>query len=70
MERRKMLLKMVIAAMIIFSASAHAIWSPDWQVEFTDELDSGGGCLTTASAMGDALLARLPAAGVTFEIED
>ena len=35
-----------------------------------DELASGGGCLTPASAMGRALLARLPAAGVTFEIDD
>jgi len=35
-----------------------------------DELGRGGGCLTPASAMGSALLARLPAAGVTFELED
>jgi short subunit dehydrogenase-like uncharacterized protein len=33
-----------------------------------DELTSGGGCLTPASAMGSALLARLPGAGVTFEL--
>jgi short subunit dehydrogenase-like uncharacterized protein len=36
-----------------------------------DALGVGGGFFTPASAMGDALLARLPAnAGVTFEIED
>jgi short subunit dehydrogenase-like uncharacterized protein len=36
-----------------------------------DELTSGGGCLTPASAMGGALLARLPAnAGVRFDLED
>ena len=36
-----------------------------------DELTSGGGCLTPASAMGDALLTRLPAnAGVCFDLED
>lgn len=36
----------------------------------SDELTSGGGCLTPASAMGSALLARLlPNAGVTFEID-
>ena len=36
-----------------------------------DELASGGGCLTPASAMGGALLARLPAnAGVRFDLED
>jgi short subunit dehydrogenase-like uncharacterized protein len=36
-----------------------------------DALPLAGGCWTPASAMGDALLARLPAnAGVTFEIED
>lgn len=35
-----------------------------------DELRPGGGCLTPASAMGGALLARLPAAGVTFELDD
>ena len=36
-----------------------------------DALPAGGGCWTPASAMGDALLARLAAnAGVTFEIED
>jgi hypothetical protein len=52
MERRKMFLKMLIAAMIIFSANAHAIWSPDWQVEFTDELDSGGVVLKDKYAIG------------------
>jgi len=35
-----------------------------------DELRPAGGCLTPASAMGGALLARLPAAGVTFELDD
>jgi short subunit dehydrogenase-like uncharacterized protein len=35
-----------------------------------DPLDVGGGLWTPASAMGEALLARLPRAGVTFEIED
>lgn len=36
-----------------------------------DERVSGGGCLTPAAAMGNALLARLPAhAGVTFDLED
>jgi short subunit dehydrogenase-like uncharacterized protein len=36
-----------------------------------DQLPATGGCWTPASAMGDALLARLGAnAGVTFEIED
>ena len=36
-----------------------------------DALEVGGGFFTPASAMGDALLARLPVnAGVTFEIED
>ncbi len=35
-----------------------------------DSLDVGGGLWTPASAMGEALLARLPRAGVTFEIED
>jgi len=36
-----------------------------------DPLGVGGGFFTPASAMGDALLERLPAnAGVTFEIED
>jgi len=36
-----------------------------------DALDVGGGFFTPASAMGDALLARLPVnAGVTFELED
>jgi len=35
-----------------------------------DELGPGGGCLPPASAMGGALLARLPAAGVTFELDD
>ena len=34
-----------------------------------DELPVEGGVWTPASAMGDALLARLPKAGVTFEIE-
>ncbi|MEE3326279.1 MAG: saccharopine dehydrogenase NADP-binding domain-containing protein [Myxococcota bacterium] len=35
-----------------------------------DELASGGGCLTPASAMGGALLSRLPAhAGVSFDLE-
>jgi short subunit dehydrogenase-like uncharacterized protein len=35
-----------------------------------DEPSSGGGCLTPASAMGSALLARLPEnAGVTFDLE-
>ena len=34
-----------------------------------DELSSGGGVLTPAAAMGDALLGRLPEnAGLTFEI--
>jgi short subunit dehydrogenase-like uncharacterized protein len=35
-----------------------------------DELEVGGGLATPASALGDALLARLPRAGVTFRIED
>jgi short subunit dehydrogenase-like uncharacterized protein len=35
-----------------------------------DELGPGGGCLTPASAMGSALLARLPAAGVSVELDD
>ncbi len=36
-----------------------------------DDLRSGGGCLTPASAMGSALFARLPEnAGVRFELED
>lgn len=35
-----------------------------------DERVSGGGCLTPAAAMGAALLARLPSAGVRFEIEE
>jgi short subunit dehydrogenase-like uncharacterized protein len=36
-----------------------------------DALPVAGGCWTPASAMGDALLARLGAnAGVAFEIED
>ena len=35
-----------------------------------DELSVGGGLWTPASAMGEALLARLPQAGVTFEITD
>jgi short subunit dehydrogenase-like uncharacterized protein len=36
-----------------------------------DELVSGGGVLTPASALGDALLARLPLrAGVTFEVPE
>lgn len=36
-----------------------------------DALEVGGGFFTPASAMGDALLARLPLnAGVTFELED
>jgi saccharopine dehydrogenase (NAD+, L-glutamate forming) len=35
-----------------------------------DPLEVGGGMWTPASAMGDALLARIPRAGVTFEIED
>jgi short subunit dehydrogenase-like uncharacterized protein len=35
-----------------------------------DPLTSTGGVLTPASAMGDALLARLRAAGMTFEVED
>lgn len=36
-----------------------------------DDRTSGGGCLTPASAMGAALLARLPRnAGVTFELDD
>ncbi|MCH2173576.1 saccharopine dehydrogenase NADP-binding domain-containing protein [Myxococcota bacterium] len=36
----------------------------------TDELTSNGGCLTPASAMGNALLSRLPAhAGVSFELD-
>ncbi len=34
-----------------------------------DALGSKGGVLTPASAMGDALLARLRAAGMTFEVE-
>jgi short subunit dehydrogenase-like uncharacterized protein len=34
-----------------------------------DELDSPGGVLTPASAMGDALLKRLRAVGLTFEVE-
>ncbi len=34
-----------------------------------DELVAAGGMHTPASAMGDALLARMPAAGVTFEVE-
>jgi short subunit dehydrogenase-like uncharacterized protein len=35
-----------------------------------DDLSVDGGLWTPASAMGEALLARLPTAGVTFEIED
>ena len=36
-----------------------------------DDLSSKGGCLTPASAMGEALLARLPAnAGVRFDLEE
>ena len=35
-----------------------------------DPLDVGGGLWTPASAMGEALLARLGRAGVTFEIQD
>lgn len=35
-----------------------------------DELAVGGGLFTPASALGEALLARLPRAGVTFRIED
>jgi short subunit dehydrogenase-like uncharacterized protein len=35
-----------------------------------DPLLVGGGMWTPASAMGEALLVRLPEAGVTFEIED
>lgn len=35
-----------------------------------DPLAVGGGCWTTASAMGDALLARMPDAGVEFAIDD
>ena len=35
-----------------------------------DKLPVKGGLWTPASAMGDALLARLPKAGVTFEIEN
>lgn len=34
-----------------------------------DPLTVGGGLWTPASAMGEALLARMPRAGVTFEIE-
>ncbi len=34
-----------------------------------DELEVGGGLWTPASAMGEALLERLPAAGVTFRVE-
>ncbi len=45
---------MVIAAMIICCANAHALWSPDWQVEFTDELDSGGVVLKDKYAVGAA----------------
>ncbi|GAA2004537.1 saccharopine dehydrogenase family protein [Nocardioides kribbensis] len=33
-----------------------------------DELPSTAGCVTTAQAMGDALIARLVAAGLTFEV--
>jgi short subunit dehydrogenase-like uncharacterized protein len=35
-----------------------------------DELSVGGGLFTPASAMGEALLARMPDAGVSFEIEE
>jgi len=35
-----------------------------------DVLEVGGGMWTPASAMGDALLERMPRAGVTFEIEE
>jgi short subunit dehydrogenase-like uncharacterized protein len=35
-----------------------------------DPLTSSGGVLTPASAMGDALLTRLRAAGMTFEVEE
>ena len=35
-----------------------------------DPLDIGGGLWTPASAMGEALLARMARAGVTFEIEE
>ncbi|MEQ7847041.1 saccharopine dehydrogenase family protein [Nocardioides kribbensis] len=33
-----------------------------------DELPATAGCVTTAQAMGDALIARLVAAGLTFEV--
>lgn len=37
----------------------------------SDDLDSGGGVMTPAAAMGDALLRRLPShAGVAFEVVD
>lgn len=35
-----------------------------------DDLGVGGGIWTPASAMGEALLARLPTAGVNFQLED
>lgn len=35
-----------------------------------DDLGVGGGIWTPASAMGEALLARLPKAGVNFQLED
>ena len=35
-----------------------------------DDLRVGGGFWTPASAMGDALINRLPNAGVTFKIMD
>ena len=35
-----------------------------------DPLTVGGGMWTPASAMGEALLARLPQAGVSFQVED
>ena len=35
-----------------------------------DDLSVGGGFWTPASAMGDALINRLPNAGVTFKIMD
>jgi short subunit dehydrogenase-like uncharacterized protein len=35
-----------------------------------DALDVGGGIWTPASALGEALLARLPKAGVSFQVDD
>ena len=57
MERRKMFLKLLVAAMVLCSASADAIWSPDWQVEFTDELDSGGVILKDRYVIGSGTAA-------------